>query len=144
MSTPDPLKHLQGYGRRDAATGMLRGPIRHPDGQPPVPFGCRRCGTARHHHGRSWIKGAGMHRWEQPTRAQILARMRARRAARLNAPPAQHHATTRWAPDPGGESADPYCADCGHTACPRWNRIYDRIQLRRQGLRRGPRQSLPF
>ncbi|SCG08141.1 MULTISPECIES: hypothetical protein [unclassified Streptomyces] len=41
MSTNDPTKHLLGYGRRDEATGMLRGHIRYPDGHPPVPYGCR-------------------------------------------------------------------------------------------------------
>jgi hypothetical protein len=85
-----------------------------------------------------------MHAWKRPTRAQILARMRARRRARLEAPPTQYHATTAWAPDAGGESADPYCADCGTTACRRWDRIYDQIQLRRQGLRRWPRNDVPF
>ena len=48
----------------------------------PSPYGCRWCGEARHHHGRSWVGSRGIHVWEQPTSAQILARMRARRAAR--------------------------------------------------------------
>lgn len=125
---------------RDPATGLRRNPIRYRDGHPPVPSGCRWCGAAERVHGQRWKSSAGWHTWEQPTSAQILARMRARRTARLNAPPTQHHATIRWSPDPDGESADLYCADCGTSACPRWNRIYDRLQLRRQGLRRWPRQ----
>ncbi|MFG2404204.1 hypothetical protein ACGFR8_07670 [Streptomyces brevispora] len=60
----------------DPTTGLRRGPVRWPDGTPPPPFGCRRCGhdTAVH--------GAGAHQWERPTNPQILARMRARRRAR--------------------------------------------------------------
>lgn len=116
---------------RDPATGLRRDPISYPDGQPPTPYGCRWCGTEHSGHGQRWKASVGLHRWEQPTREQVLARMRARRTARLNALPAQYHATTRWVPDPGGESADQYCADCGTSACFQWNRIYDRLQLRR-------------
>lgn len=68
--------------------------IRYPADRPPPPFGCRWCGTEHGGHGRRWIPGKGIHRWEQPTNAQILARMRARRAARLNAQPAQFHVAT--------------------------------------------------
>lgn len=125
---------------RDLATGLRRGPVWYPDGQPPTPYGCRWCGTEQSGHGQRWKASVGLHRWEQPTRVQILARTRARRRARLT--PTLLHATTGWAPDPGGESADPYCADCGNTTCPRWNRIQDRVQLRRQGLRRWPRQPI--
>ncbi|MFF8840535.1 hypothetical protein [Streptomyces sp. NPDC015130] len=128
---------------RDPATGLSRNPIRYPDGQPPTPYGCRWCGTEQGGHGRRWKPGAGLHVWEQPTDAQILARMRARRTARL-AGPAPLHATTAWAPDPDGESADSYCRDCGTSACPRWWRIDNRLQLRRQGLRRWPRNDVPF
>lgn len=144
MDTPDPLKHNQGYGRRDPATGMLHSHIHYPDGRPPVPSGCRRCGREQRSHGGWWRAGVPFHQYVQPTDAQILARMRARRNARLNTPPTQHHATTGWAPDHTGESADPYCADCRTDACPRWNRIYERIHLRRQGLRRWPRTTSPF
>jgi hypothetical protein len=80
-ATHDPTKHLQGYGRRDAATGMLHGHIRWPDGTPPTPYGCRWCGAEHGHHGRQWLPGRGIHPWEQPTERQILARMRARRNA---------------------------------------------------------------
>lgn len=61
---------------RDQATGLRRGPIRWPDGTPPPPYGCRRCGNHPDTHGSTG------HRWEQPTSAQFTARMRARRKAR--------------------------------------------------------------
>lgn len=48
----------------------------------PNPDGCRWCGTARSTHGRRFVASHGVHAWEQPTNAQRLARMRARRAAR--------------------------------------------------------------
>jgi len=68
---------------RDPATGLRRGPIRYPDGNPPAPGGCRWCGAApSQHYGQTWAASAGWHTWEQPTAAQTLARMRARRAAR--------------------------------------------------------------
>lgn len=54
--------------------------IRH--NAPPVPSGCRYCGEEQGHHGRSWVRSVGMHGWEQPTREQVIARMKARRAAR--------------------------------------------------------------
>jgi len=78
----DPTKHLIGYGRRDANTGMLHGHIRWPHGTVPTPFGCRWCGTERSGHGRRYLPGRGMHAWEQPTQDQIKARMLARRAER--------------------------------------------------------------
>ncbi|WP_406156883.1 hypothetical protein [Streptomyces canus] len=81
-TTPDPTKHLLGYGHRDAVTGMLHGHIRFPDGSVPTPFGCRWCGTEQGGHGGRWMPGKGVHRWEQPTQAQIKARMLARRNAR--------------------------------------------------------------
>lgn len=79
---PDPTKHLQGYGRRDAETGMLHGHIRYPHGSAPTPFGCRWCGAEQRFHGCRNLRGRNSHRWEQPTQAQILARMLARRNAR--------------------------------------------------------------
>jgi len=128
---------------RDPATGLRRNPIRYRDGHPPIPSGCRWCGAGQSGHAQQWKPTHGWHTWEQPTQAQILARMRARRRARL-AGPAPLHATTAWAPDHTGESADPYCADSRTDTCARWNRIYDRLQLRRQGLRRWPRADVPF
>ncbi|MFJ5890374.1 hypothetical protein [Streptomyces californicus] len=64
---------------RDRTTGLRRGPIRWPDGTPPPPFGCRRCGNDPQVH------GAAGHRWQRPTPAQIFARMTARRRARAQA-----------------------------------------------------------
>ncbi|MFD3844776.1 hypothetical protein ACFWVB_02650 [Streptomyces microflavus] len=61
---------------RDPRTGLRRGPIRWPDGTPPPPYGCRRCGNDPDIH------GAAGHRWQQPTSAQFTARMKARRKAR--------------------------------------------------------------
>ncbi|MDX2999691.1 hypothetical protein PV382_23815 [Streptomyces scabiei] len=78
----DPTKHLLGYGRRDAATGMLHGHIRWPHGTTPNPYGCRWCGDDQNSHGRQWTAGHGMHSWQKPTEAQIKARMLARRNAR--------------------------------------------------------------
>ena len=82
--TTDPTKHLLGYGRRDAATGMLHGHIRWPNGTTPTPNGCRWCGIGERTHpfGPTWLPGRGFHLWEQPTQAQIKARMVARRNAR--------------------------------------------------------------
>lgn len=60
----------------------MTGYVRWPDANPPTPYGCRWCGTQRSHHGRQYLIGRGMHSWEQPTEAQIKARMLARRAAR--------------------------------------------------------------
>ncbi len=135
MTTPDPLKHLRGYGHRHPETGMLRGHIYYPDGHPPVPSGCRWCGLSNPHW-QYWRPGKGYHQYEPPTQAQILARMRARRAAR---PASRHH---RLGPEYDGESAEPYCLDCGTTACARWERISNRLQLKRQGLRRWSRSPV--
>lgn len=55
----------------------MRAVIRHR--QAPSPDGCRWCGDARHHHGLSYVPSQGLHSWEQPTPAQRLARMTARR-----------------------------------------------------------------
>ncbi|WP_327385044.1 hypothetical protein [Streptomyces sp. NBC_01207] len=65
---------------RDLATGLRRGPIRFPDGRPPTPYGCRWCGSPQGHHGAGYCLTGRT--WTPPTRAQILARMRARRAHR--------------------------------------------------------------
>ncbi|MFD7855204.1 hypothetical protein ACFV6B_13085 [Streptomyces microflavus] len=48
----------------------------------PDPDGCRWCGVKASRHGRRYVSSQGMHAWEQPTNAQRLARMRARRANR--------------------------------------------------------------
>ncbi|WP_371793877.1 hypothetical protein OIE91_11470 [Streptomyces albidoflavus] len=67
---------------RDRSTGLRRGPIRYPDGHPPVPSGCRWCGVPDRQHARRWSGAVGWHPWTPPTPAQALARMRARRATR--------------------------------------------------------------
>lgn len=58
--------------------------VRHP--KPPNPDGCRWCGDDRGNHGSQWIRSRGMHQWEQPTPAQRLARMHARRNNRKATP----------------------------------------------------------
>jgi len=78
---------------------------------------------------------------EQPNQEQIKVRMRARRTARLNAEPTKYHATTAWADDGSGESADPYCADCKTPVCHRWARIQLRLDQQRFGLPRRVRRA---
>jgi hypothetical protein len=107
--------------------------IRWPNGATP-PFGCRWCGTPRHHHGRSYLRGRDVHGWEQPMQGQILARMLARRTARLNSESTLYHAVTGWSADMTGESADPYCADCKTDGCRQWMRTQDRLDRRRMEL----------
>jgi hypothetical protein len=105
------------------------------------PYGCRWCGDEQQHHGQQWAPIIGMHSWLEPSQAMILERMRRRRAARQTTVPPLFHATTGWAPDLTGESADPYCADCGRESCPRWNRIQTRLDRQRSGLPRRVRRS---
>lgn len=105
------------------------------------PYGCRWCGDEQHHHGSQWAPIIGMHQWMEPSQAMILERMTRRRADRLAAVPPVFHATTGWAPDHTGESADPYCADCGREACPRWARIQTRLDQQRFGLPRRVRRA---
>jgi hypothetical protein len=78
-------KHSEGYGRRDPETGMVHGLIRHPDGRPPTPSGCRWCGAPQHGHFRRFLPRRGFHAWTAPMQKQILARMKARRRARTTA-----------------------------------------------------------
>ncbi|MEU7338651.1 hypothetical protein [Streptomyces sp. NPDC007074] len=75
-----------------------------------------------------------MHSWQQPGEQTILARMLVRRADRLAAEPPRYHATTAWAADATGESAEPYCADCKTDGCRQWIRIQDRLERRRMEL----------
>lgn len=98
------------------------------------PYGCRWCGVQKEHHGRRYKLPVEMHSWEQPSREQILARMLARRAARLNPEPTIYHATTAWAADATGESGEPYCADCKTDGCRQWIRIDTRLSNRRMEL----------
>lgn len=64
----------------DANTGMRRGGIRWPNGNPPTPNGCRWCGVVEREHARRWTNGAHWHMWTAPTDVQRLTRMRARAA----------------------------------------------------------------
>lgn len=104
------------------------------------PDGCRWCGITRRGHARQWKQPVGWHTWEQPEQGQILARMLARRAARLNAAPPVFHAATGWAPDATGEEGIPFCADCGTESCRQWIRIQTRLDQRRFGLPRRVRR----
>ncbi|MFI0929675.1 hypothetical protein ACH4TP_37990 [Streptomyces sp. NPDC021012] len=116
---------------RDPVTGLRRDPIVYPNGQPPTPYGCRWCGTEQSGHGRRWKPSVGVHWWAEPTRAQILARMRARRRARLNTPPAQYHAATveetGWSHAGDRPYTSRLCADCGEGDCRRWIRTQERL-----------------
>lgn len=47
-------------------------------GETIVVEGCRHCGTAMRDHYQLWIQDIGWHGWIEPTREQILERMRAR------------------------------------------------------------------
>lgn len=47
------------------------------------PSACGHCGIPRRPHAQRWTAAAGWHAWQPPTDAQILARMRARRTARI-------------------------------------------------------------
>lgn len=51
--------------------------VRHVD--TPASDGCRWCGTSLKSHGGSgyrWMKSKSWHLWQQPTTAQVMARMR--------------------------------------------------------------------
>lgn len=52
----------------------------------PEPNGCVVCGLPEHGHAQRWKPPAGWHTWTAPTDAQRLARMKARRAARIAQP----------------------------------------------------------
>lgn len=63
-------------------TGLLHGHIRWPDGRPPVPSGCRRCGRKADWHTAYYVPYWGYHEWVPPTAQQVMLRMLARRRAR--------------------------------------------------------------
>lgn len=94
------------------------------------PMGCSWCGIPSRDHMQRYKPPVGWHKWAAPTQEQILARMLARRTARLTANPAVYHATTGWDPEPDGESAVPCCADCAGV-CFRWLRIQARLERQR-------------
>lgn len=48
----------------------------------PAPNGCRHCGIDKPNHVQRWAREVGIHGWVEPTDAQRLERMKARRAAR--------------------------------------------------------------
>jgi len=107
----------------------------------PSPYGCRWCGEARSSHGRSWVRSRGIHIWEQPTNAQVLARMRARRTRRLTVKPV-YHAATRWVASSNPEEGVPLCAGCFTEGCAPWRRVQRRLDRIRWGLDRAV-QSKP-
>ena len=78
MKHPNP----SGFVSKDA-NGRWLPKIRHRADNPPTPDGCRWCGYDQYGHCQRWVPGRGFHGWTAPTDAQRLARMRARRAARL-------------------------------------------------------------
>ncbi|WP_406501544.1 hypothetical protein OHA04_27395 [Streptomyces sp. NBC_01590] len=83
---------------RDETTGRWRSPIRHPDGAPPRPAGCRWCGIPEDIHDVEWSEAATLHRWASPTAAQVQARIRAHATygiPRHAAPPAAPKETPR-------------------------------------------------
>jgi hypothetical protein len=41
----------------------------------PFPLGCRWCGVEARDHGQRWVPSKKWHAWEQPTGAQIAARL---------------------------------------------------------------------
>lgn len=57
-----------------------------------TPNGCQHCGVPRREHYQQWKPPVGWHQWAPPTQDQILARMKARRAARI-APPERAEVT---------------------------------------------------
>ncbi|MEV6983130.1 hypothetical protein AB0M95_17970 [Sphaerisporangium sp. NPDC051017] len=54
--------------------------------QPPMPLGCRWCGHSPYAHQAASLPHRPDHEWEQPTPAQVDARMRARRRLGLSRP----------------------------------------------------------
>ncbi|MGW1468491.1 hypothetical protein ACWCPT_29615 [Streptomyces sp. NPDC002308] len=109
----------------------------------PSPNGCHHCGVEKDTHmgpwvppvGWQWGKPTGWHQWERPTNAQILARMRARRANRAPRPVTiRDRMRTVHAAAYGME--DPICATCHRTDCPRYWRLHDRIDQQRAAARR--------
>lgn len=63
----------------------------------PDPNACRYCDTPRGLHGQSYAEEVDWHFWAPPTDTQILARMRARRAARKAPTMTAHDAAQRLA-----------------------------------------------
>ncbi|MER7196145.1 hypothetical protein [Streptomyces flaveolus] len=118
---------------------LTRSPGPHP-APSAAPSGCRWCGIPGREHTQQRRLSAPRHPWQPPTTVQILARMRARRAARLTARAALYHVVTAevttWSYLSDTPSTDEYCADCGDDDCARWIRIQERIDDRRDRCRR--------
>lgn len=106
-----------------------------------APYGCRWCGDEERSHGWRWQPVIGMHDWVAPALETVKERMWRRLTAYLGRPEPKYHATTAWAADHTGESADPYCADCKTDGCPRWLRVQARLDRQRWGLPRRSRRS---
>jgi hypothetical protein len=51
----------------------------------PDPNACSHCHLAARGHMQQWTEAVGWHKWAEPTDAQRLERMKARRAARIAA-----------------------------------------------------------
>lgn len=107
------------------------------------PYGCSLCGDEQFHHGDQWAPLIGLHTWQEPPLAVVLARMKYRHAARLAAEPAKYHAVTGWSPDRTGEEGIPYCADCKTDGCRPWMRVQDRLDRQRWQLSGMPHGSVP-
>lgn len=114
MSLPNPKKHHVGYGRQDAATGLIHGYVRWPHGTFPTPFSCRWCGREERSHGRLFLPRRGFHTWEQPTQAQIKARMAARRNARKAVCRCPDPAVEFPLPQPFAPVVDPWKCEAEH------------------------------
>ncbi|MGZ2361467.1 hypothetical protein LRE75_33115 [Streptomyces sp. 372A] len=60
--------------------------------------------------------------------------MRARRSARITAPVTRYHVatgeTTTWSYLSDTPITEEFCADCADAECPRWIRIWERIDYR--------------
>lgn len=54
--------------------------VRHETAPPPL--GCRWCGFGEREHAQRFVPGRGFHAWDQPTRAQVEARLRVKLAAK--------------------------------------------------------------
>lgn len=66
---------------RDPGTGLRYSPTYWTKtGEIPSPDGCRWCGHRQRGHLQMWRASVHWHAWAQPTGAQRLARMKARRS----------------------------------------------------------------
>lgn len=109
------------------------------------PYGCTWCGEEYGFHGRRWAPIIQMHNWEAPDQAEILERMRRRRANRLDAAPAQYHANTDWTGTHGDpeDPGEPRCADCRSLKCPRWLRVQAQLDRQRWQQSGMPHSATP-